>query len=312
MKKDGALNFGAVVVPLYGLTCDAERLRLSNSAEIAKYEPEQLEHLADPEGSRLLRLFELYPPQFLLWVEAPSEQVPAAVQGKNLVMAIPTKIFGPSVLEAEELIRALRLFKCGEFRRGPTWILITGPVERADPLTDLSGGTQTIYLELTVSDMAPNRWVGGEGGMLGPPQFQSSSKDTYRFGEEELPFFQAFAQQLQSILKNQRLSRKLSLALAYYNKSYAIEWPAGQLLDLVTCLESLVLDENDELSYRLALRCANLLGTDGVERTRICEEIKQFYDVRCKIVHGDSLRDKQEQRLDQIGSLREYVRRVLL
>jgi hypothetical protein len=53
------------------------------------------------------------------------------------------------------------------------------------------------------------------------------------------------------------------------------------------CLESLLTDEeNAEISYRLSLRAALLIGTDSTERLEIWNKLKKFYNLRSKGVHG--------------------------
>lgn len=77
-------------------------------------------------------------------------------------------------------------------------------------------------------------------------------------------------------------------------------------------LEALFLHGEEGLSFRLAQRAANLLGADSEERKRIFKELKDLYDVRSRIIHGDNLRQKHASLLDNVARLRELVRRSLL
>ena len=87
------------------------------------------------------------------------------------------------------------------------------------------------------------------------------------------------------------------------------------MLNGLTALEALLTnDSNTELSYRLSLRVANLLGSEDAARVSLFREMKVFYDLRSKIVHGSAskLSTKLQNRLQLTDSLREIVRRVIL
>lgn len=58
-------------------------------------------------------------------------------------------------------------------------------------------------------------------------------------------------------------------------------------LHLASVLETLLLDGNSELSYRLSLNTAMLVGKDFDERKEIFSVVKQAYDIRSKTTHGD-------------------------
>ena len=61
-----------------------------------------------------------------------------------------------------------------------------------------------------------------------------------------------------------------------------------RISDVVIGLESLLLSENDGLSYRLRLRVAKLLATIGFDPYRIRDAIKRAYEVRSAFLHGDA------------------------
>jgi hypothetical protein len=60
------------------------------------------------------------------------------------------------------------------------------------------------------------------------------------------------------------------------------------------------------------MRAANLLGRDAEARKQLFLEIKSFYNLRSKLVHGAPLDGKLLNRLNELDSLRETLRRVLL
>src|SRR5262249_22094734 len=63
--------------------------------------------------------------------------------------------------------------------------------------------------------------------------------------------------------------------------------PGNQAIDGGICLEALLGDESpQELTYKLRLRAALLLGRTVDERQTIREDVRRFYDLRSKVVHG--------------------------
>ena len=74
-------------------------------------------------------------------------------------------------------------------------------------------------------------------------------------------------------------------------------------------LEAIVLPkQGQELSYRLALRVARLLGRSSKSRHEILETTKKLYDVRSKIVHSGSYEVTDE----NLARLRSVVLTVLI
>jgi hypothetical protein len=58
------------------------------------------------------------------------------------------------------------------------------------------------------------------------------------------------------------------------------------IIDSTICLESFV-SGNAELNFRLALYTAYITSNNGADRLESFNRIKQLYDIRSKIVHGD-------------------------
>ena len=78
-----------------------------------------------------------------------------------------------------------------------------------------------------------------------------------------------------------------------------------RLLDIAFAFEAIFLNdgENKELSYRLALRAARLLGKTLTERHEIFDSVKKLYDFRSKIAHGetlDTMKPKDALKLQQV------------
>ncbi len=107
---------------------------------------------------------------------------------------------------------------------------------------------------------------------------------------------------------------KAALALARWNSASDKLAEEDKLIDYWIAMESLFVPETaQELSYRVTLRIAAFLGSDGLERQRIYNEMKDSYRLRSEIVHG-SIR-KRKRKLTTVGLTnltRSYLRRTLL
>lgn len=105
----------------------------------------------------------------------------------------------------------------------------------------------------------------------------------------------------------------LDLALRSFNSSYD-RFPArpdSQLVDTITAAEA-VLGTETEIAFKLAFRVAGMLGRTTSERVQVFNDMKRFYDVRSKIVHGATLRGWRPEMLARADDARELVRRLLV
>jgi len=78
-----------------------------------------------------------------------------------------------------------------------------------------------------------------------------------------------------------------------FSKAKENEEESEQLVDFITCLESVYSSKEQQLSYRFAIRVAMILGQTLEDKTMLQEFILQTYDLRSKVVHGDELPDIQ-------------------
>ena len=85
----------------------------------------------------------------------------------------------------------------------------------------------------------------------------------------------------------------LNLALRRFEIGYQRSMPEDKLIDYMIAFEALLLgkDVQQELSYRLSLRGATLLGSTPEDRKIIFEQLNLGYKERSKIVHGGSTKD---------------------
>ncbi len=130
----------------------------------------------------------------------------------------------------------------------------------------------------------------------------------YILTEEDIEDFREFWIRFKSL--NIQNYPSLDLAIRRFNFSYDRKLPEDKLMDLIIAFEALFLPERDELSYRLALRCAYFLGENAEERTRIFEVIIGAYAIRSRIIHGDHAQSKSINKILRrlgLGSLTELV-----
>jgi hypothetical protein len=99
-------------------------------------------------------------------------------------------------------------------------------------------------------------------------------------------------------------------AIHYFFYSNLAERIEEKLIDLIISLEALYLTEKMELGYRLSLRVASSIGHLYNDRTmeQIAREIRDLYDKRSSIVHGDP----EEITSDEVVSrLMDYTRKSI-
>jgi hypothetical protein len=90
-------------------------------------------------------------------------------------------------------------------------------------------------------------------------------------------------------------------------------WPPSgdsRILDAITAVEA-VLGSGIEITFKLSFRVAGILGGDDADRAAIFREMKAYYDLRSKLVHGAALKEKHHALLADTERLRHLVRELL-
>jgi Apea-like HEPN len=274
----------ATVTPLYHFSSQTNELFLDTGVYISKY-------VSDARFDAVMsRQLEVYEPDFLLWtdpvllgqIESIADLVERGKQGDKSVI-------GQLTDWVSSLLVVFRLFKPGYLRAGETFVVARAAED--EPWRTLGSSRASLMVV--------------DYGILG---MQSTS---YTLEIEEIPFFCAFTHGIFSVMDSLDQYPALSQALSLYSADN------GDYLNAVgsmTALEALLTkkEETEGLTYRLALRIANLLGTEASSRKATFRQVKEFYNLRSKIVHGVTLDKKLLGRLSELDALREMVRRVLL
>jgi hypothetical protein len=109
-----------------------------------------------------------------------------------------------------------------------------------------------------------------------------------------------------------KLNDEFPIAVSRFTSTTERQNPSDRLIDASIGLESLLLQgSNDELSFRLALRGAWLLGQSANERSEIFGQLKKVYDSRSRVIHGGIQAPAEPAIVDAaVDSLRRALRKI--
>jgi hypothetical protein len=158
-------------------------------------------------------------------------------------------------LGASQAINALTMYKRGDF-------FCAGSIRQACTVFDVFGHS---YRVLGTSRHVP--------------------EDSFTVSLDDGAAIRTLFQQL----SHSATARHKSIAVAVNRLAYARdrERPEDKLVDYVVAAEAVLLDEGaTELSFRLALRGAALLGASPAERQTVHALLRSAYAARSKLVHG--------------------------
>ena len=102
----------------------------------------------------------------------------------------------------------------------------------------------------------------------------------------------------------------VNLALRRFGYGCERAFPEDRLLDFMIGLEALFLRETDELSLRLAQRCAIHVSEEPAQRKLIFASMRRAYAMRSKVAHGKGLR-KEVLTDDIVDEVEAYLRTAL-
>src|SRR5439155_14637190 len=111
-------------------------------------------------------------------------------------------------------------------------------------------------------------------------------------------------------------ARAINLALRRFSFSFDRERMDDRLVDLLIAAEALYLPKDqDELSFRLAIRSATFVTHDVHSPRHIYEIMREAYRARSQIVHGEDptrtrLPTKSDATLDELAATVEDLIRV--
>lgn len=103
-------------------------------------------------------------------------------------------------------------------------------------------------------------------------------------------------------------SKILSSAAFLYDQSYTAPVVTLRFMVCVIGLESLLVDGNSELSYRLSRNCAMLLSTNVDEYLKLFTRMKVIYKKRSDYVHNGLVKNLED---NDVVDVREILRNVI-
>lgn len=131
----------------------------------------------------------------------------------------------------------------------------------------------------------------------------------------EISAFLEFWQFYQKVRRSKQ--NRIELALRRFNYGYERKRPEDRLIDYMIGFEALLLGEEQELRYKLALRGSALLGRNSDERERTFNELHEAYKQRNKIVHGSTpkgpitIGSETVQFKELVNKVEEHLRSVI-
>lgn len=157
-------------------------------------------------------------------------------------------------------------------------------------------------------------YVGSHRGGYVPTNHTSPNPDQEKVVllKSEFDAFRSFFTKLYPVFQKYTSKNMLDRAiLANYWVSKLREniKPYDRLIFLVTALEALISQNENELNYRISHRTATLLGETELEKSTIFQSIKEYYNLRSKIVHGTP---QEEVKFYETWYLQEIVRSLIL
>lgn len=127
--------------------------------------------------------------------------------------------------------------------------------------------------------------------------------------KDEIDSINSFISKIDLDFKNSKFSSKvLSSAAFLYDQSYTSPVTTLRFMVCVIGLESLLVDGNNELSYRLSRNCAMLLSSNTDEYLELLSKMKKIYKKRSDYVHNGVVKSLEE---DEVVETRNILRNVI-
>lgn len=144
---------------------------------------------------------------------------------------------------------------------------------------------------------------------------------TVAFATDELKEWESKSHKLQSYLH----SNKSGAFASFTNKQYSRigrarrfisaarkeSHPAIKISHYCSAFESLFSTDNAELSHKLSERVALFLKQNDFDPMVVFDDMKQFYGIRSKVTHGDSIQAAREKELGNLSNRSDFYLRSI-
>lgn len=101
----------------------------------------------------------------------------------------------------------------------------------------------------------------------------------------------------------------LKMAIDRFNSAYEKRHLEDKLIDYMISFESLFMKETQELRHRLSVRISCFIKDKFDERKDLSSNFKTIYDIRSRIVHGESIGPKELKKL-KVESISELISKI--
>ena len=269
--------------PLYSFNCDCENIDLEEGIKIQRIPSEFVSYLDRQYGHSLKTI-----PSTARWIASlPYPQNTYKGNNREEAMRIEFEAHDKVTNLLVDFITALRIYQKGRVVVG---LLTFATLNNAE----WSIGGSSIWPYVSSMDFF-------------------EEEPTYEFLQSDVP-------EVNKILQNIRQWRVsgilniINVTLERFHSAYhgPIE---DRIIDQMIAFESLYLGNEQELTYRLILRTAFLLSKRKDHRSKIFSNLKQAYNYRSRIVHGDNPPNRNELRPivhKTEDYLRQSIRRFLM
>jgi len=104
----------------------------------------------------------------------------------------------------------------------------------------------------------------------------------------------------------------ITLPISRFNYAFYRLSPHDKIIDHCIALESIYIRDNSELSYKLALRCSHFLSSTSTERMSMFKTLRETYNLRSQIVHGNNWKDLEiNEAMETEELVRQSIKKLL-
>lgn len=266
--------------PIYCFRCESDTVNLEGNVQIVRIPPEFHTYLYEKSGSNFFRTV----PFEVDWIiSIPQREVHEIGESREVQMTQALEEMERIKDLTVDLITALRLSREGRVIPG---LLMSASYPTG--ATPSFGGT-TAWTSVSSLDFFVEESI-------------------YTFRQDDLTTINSLFKEITG-WRNSGVLNHLEIPLYRFHSAYLgpIE---ERLVDQIIALESLYLNDPQELSYKLAMRTAYSLGNTREARNEIFNNMKKAYNYRSKIIHGNDPPTREQLR-ELVPRVEEYLRQSL-
>lgn len=142
-----------------------------------------------------------------------------------------------------------------------------------------------------------------------PDRVSSEIKKLNLINDQEISNINNFIQKMDFKFSSSQFKPELLTSACFlYDQSYYAPVETLKFMVCIIGLESLLVDGNAELSYRLSRNCAMLLSNNSEEYTKLYEKVRKLYNIRSEFVHVGFVKKLES---DDVIIARDILRKTI-